>query len=286
MNRRVRVLLAWFSRQDAIVAQFGFRVPNPGEDEATAAATYEAQCAARLSRVPFAGEPAVLGPLPEAIAAVGAARLGELVAQMTAADAARLRLGLVDLTRVLSLQKAVTLDEVESRVARAAPDAWTELAAICLPAGGADLDALQGTFDKDGKGVTIVSPNPNLRVTPVQNMILPGSGARVVGFQIVFGSPHMHVVEYRGRCILKDGYHRAYGLLARGVSRVPCIVERAGDFTDVHSGSTTLISPGDLLGEHPPRLTDYFDPAVSLQVEQRVFRKAIRIHAEEFAVNL
>ena len=41
---------------------------------------------------------------------------------------------------------------------------------------------------------------------------MPGSGQRMIGFQLVFGSSHVHVVNYRDRSILKDGYHGCLGL--------------------------------------------------------------------------
>jgi hypothetical protein len=102
----------------------------------------------------------------------------------------------------------------------------------------------------------------------------------------MFGTGHVHVVEYKGRHFLKDGYHRCYGLLARGITRVPAIYERARSFADVHSGGTTFVSQEYLLGTHPPMLTDFHCPAVSATVSQQAFRKVVRIRAEEFVVNV
>ena len=96
----------------------------------------------------------------------------------------RLRAGVVDLTKLVSFQKAVALDQIEQRVARASATDWTALAAICLPE-PTEEPILQGTYDRDGKGLTITSVNPNLRVGPVQNFVMPGSGQRMIGFELI-----------------------------------------------------------------------------------------------------
>jgi hypothetical protein len=287
MRRQVRVLMAWFERMDAISALLGFRMPAEGEDVSLAAATYQAHRAALLARPPFEPEPMAIEPLPAAIADRGEAVLRRLRPSVEAAGtSSRLAAGLVDLRYVLSFQKAVSLEEIGKRVAAVSADDWKSLADVCLPVDGVE-EELSGTYDRDGHGLTLTSLNPNLRVGPVRTVVMPdGSGARLIGFALMFGTPHVHVVEYRGRYFLKDGYHRGYGLLSRGITRVPAIVERARTFGDVHGGATTLVSQEYLLGTHPPRLMDFHDPAVSATVCQQALRKAIRIRAEDFVMNV
>jgi hypothetical protein len=285
MKRPVRVLLPWFDGGDAVTAQLGFRLAQPEEDVTAQKAAYDAQVAARFARQPFAGGLCEVEDLPAAIAGRGQACLASIAKTVTESDMSRLRAGVVDLTKLVSFQKAVALDQIEQRVARASAADWTALAAICLPE-PTEEPILQGTYDRDGKGLTITSVNPNLRVGPLQNFVMPGSGLRMIGFQLVFGSSHLHVVNYRDRSILKDGYHRCFGLLALGIHRVPCIVEEARSFADVHSRNPTLVSPDDVMGSHPPMVTDFHDPSVSMTVEQQSYRKTVRIHAEEFAINI
>jgi hypothetical protein len=238
--------------------------------------------------------PMAVVPLPDAIADCGEALLKTLrpAGQPPTSGHAQsagpsLSAGIVDLTRLISFQRAVNLEQIADRVTAASPDDWPALADICLPSGVAMEEDLHGTFDKDGRGVTITSLNPNLRVGHVRTVTAPeGGGARVIGFTLMFGTRHVHVVEYKGRHFLKDGYHRCYGLLARGITRVPAIYERARSFADVHSGSTTFVSQEYLLGTHPPMLTDFHRPDVSVTISQQAFRKVIRIRAEDFVVNL
>lgn len=288
MHRPVQVLLAWLERIDAISALLGFRLPADGEDVSIHAATYDAQRAVMLARPAFEPAPLEIVPLPASIAQRGEDLLRTLrpVAEPREFTGSRLSAGVVDLTRLLSFQKAVSLEHIAQRVGTVAPDDWETLADICLPVMAA-AEELNGTFDKDGRGVTIASLNPNLRVGPVRTVTLPDAAAsRLIGFTLMFGTPHVHIVEYKGRWFLKDGYHRCYGLLARGVTRAPVVVERARSFADVHGGGTTLVSQEYLLGSHPPRLTDFHDPAVSATVTQQALRKVIRIRAEEFVVNV
>lgn len=288
MRRQVQVLLAWLERADAVSALLGFRMPAPGEDVSLHVATHESQRQALLARPAFDGPPPEVEPLPPEIVDRGEAVLRTLRATNLPPGITdgRFSAGIVDLTRLLSFQKAVALEHISQRVDAATPDDWPALADICLPPASAEED-LSGTFDKDGRGVTITSLNPNLRVSAVRTVTAADeAGSRVIGFTLLFGTPHVHVAEYKGRYFLKDGYHRCYGLLARGITRAPVILERARSFLDVHGGGSTLVPQEYLLGTHPPRLTDFHDPAVSATVSQQALRKAIRIRAEEFVVNV
>lgn len=287
MERNVKILLAWFEARDAVSALLGFRLPDERDDICSLIARYEAQRAAVEARPPFEAGANTVDPLPERIAERGA----ELVALFggNSAKPGRygLQAGIVDLTSLISVQKAVALDEIQGRVAAASADNWETLADLCLAGPQIDSGDVKGAFDKDGKGVTLSSANPNMRVGAVQTVNSSDqAGYQVMGFAISFGTRHLHVVEHRGRLFLKDGYHRAYGLLSHGITRVPCLFERAETFQAVHSGGTTLIAPEHLLGDHPPRVADLLDPDVSATATQQYYRKVIRIRAEEFVINV
>ncbi len=285
MTRQVRVLLAWMERSEAISALLGFRVPAEGEDLSAQALAHEAARGARAAREPVVAAGAGADPLPPVIAERGNQLLAELAATRHSNGVAGLRTAIVDLRNVLSIQRVVALDGLAHRVARAAPDDWNALADICLPVKSGDDDVLQGTFDKDGRGITITSPNPNLRVSAISNAVLAG-GVKMLGFQVLFGTRHVHVAEYENRYFLTDGYHRAYGLLERGIMRVPCVLHHARSFGDVHAGDASMIPAEDCLGPRPAALLDFFDPSVSATIEQPVLRKTVRIRADEFAVNV
>jgi hypothetical protein len=288
LNRPLRVLLAWFERKDAVSALLNFRLPEAGDDLRPLEAQYDAARAALAARPPFDEPPPLLEPLPETIAEHGR-RIADRMRTATRDEKPprELDTGVIDLSRVISFQKAVALDALEGRVGAISQDDWTALANLCLPESTAGDDSLRGTFDKDGKGITLTSFNPNLRVTPVQQIpSLSNEAGPAVGFQVIFGLPYLHVVEYRNRVFLKDGYHRAHGLLSRGITRVPCLWERARSFQDVYGGGSTFISQEYILGTHPPLVRDFNDTGVAATVQQQSFRRVIRIRAEEFVVHI
>lgn len=49
-------------------------------------------------------------------------------------------------------------------------------------------------------------------------------GAPVFGYVLGALPSFMQIAVIDGRCILRDGYHRAVGLLSRGISVVPAFV--------------------------------------------------------------
>jgi hypothetical protein len=286
VKRNIQVLLGWFEARDAIAALRGFRVPEAGADVSVEAAEFQRRHRAVQERLPYADRSMTIELLPAHLVSQGEAVIEAMLPQATAEARSRFATVSVDLTRVISFQKAVTLEDDEARFGAIQAHNLDSLFELCLPSQRVEED-LTGTFDRDGKGVTITSMNPNLRLGPVQSVELPNSnGVKLLGFPLVFGSPYVHVVEYKGRYFLKDGYHRCYGLLRRGISRVPVVLQKGRSFSDVHGGGSSFIAPEHLLGEHPPMLTDFLDPAVSATVEQQAFRKTVRIRAEEFVINL
>ena len=75
--------------------------------------------------------------------------------------------------------------------------------------------------------------------------------------------------------MLRDGYHRAVGLLARGISVVPALVKEF-DSIDRHFRKNMLPSEA-YLGRHAPLLPDYLDDAVSAAVDLPAMRRFIMI---------
>ena len=103
----------------------------------------------------------VLEPLPEALRARGDALLqrADITGPFGDWD---IGVGIADLDDVLSFQKIVLTDAVE-RVMKIHADDQDALFSLCLP--NADqTKEISGTLDNDGKGVSIASANPNLRI--------------------------------------------------------------------------------------------------------------------------
>jgi hypothetical protein len=54
-------------------------------------------------------------------------------------------------------------------------------------------------------------------------------------FFVSMGASYIQVARYQGRSFLRDGYHRAVGLLRAGVSQVPAVVIDAPTFQFITS---------------------------------------------------
>jgi len=146
----------------------------------------------------------------------------------------------VDLTRVLSIQKLITTDGLDIRV-RAANNDETALAELCLPSVQAAPPC--GAFtDPDRLGFTISSRNPNLRIvgTHMQEGLVtraPGvqpQKVQAITFFVTMGTSYLQLARYQGRYLLRDGYHRAAGLLRAGINEVPAVVTDAPSFQTSH----------------------------------------------------
>ena len=47
-----------------------------------------------------------------------------------------------------------------------------------------------------------------------------------MGLVVGFSSNYLNVVAAEGRLVLNNGYHRVYALRERGVTHVPCVMQR------------------------------------------------------------
>jgi len=190
------------------------------------------------------------------------------------------RVRLVDLPQLVAFQPAVFVDSALERVQGIQPNDLTALAEVCLPI-PTGKETLTPTLDKARNVWTILSPNPNLRVVGQFAGPLQGgpAGALLFGFFVALSPSFVQVARFQGRYVLRDGYHRALGLLASGISEIPAFVR---DF----DGIEQMVPPGMLpqsawLGPNPPILPDYFDSAVAATVALPAVQKVAMVQAVE-----
>jgi hypothetical protein len=202
-------------------------------------------------------------------------------------------LGMADLREVLSFQKLVVQEQAMERANSVNIEDPVSLFSFCLPE-TTSATMLTGSIDQDQKGLTFSSLNPNLRVgnflvTDVELSAAPGAPSRkekFAGFAINFGARFVQIAEYNERWFVRDGYHRTYGLLCRGVYKIPCIFIRARTFQELGAAAPGFLPYEILFGERPPMLTDFLDDAVCVSANQKATRKVIRVTAEEFVVEV
>jgi hypothetical protein len=93
----------------------------------------------------------------------------------------------------------------------------------------------------------------------------------------------MQVGRYRGHHYMRDGYHRAFGLLSRRITVVPAIVKDISAFEELVPDPRTMLPQDGYLGERPPVLADYLDDTVRAAVHLPAARKMVIVQALELA---
>jgi len=184
---------------------------------------------------------------------------------------------LVDLRRVVALQPLIFLAAADARTAATDPDDLEAIARVSLPL-PAPVE-VPVRFDQDRRAWILSSPNPNLRVTQsFGGEVEPG----VIGFGFAVEIPPsmMQVVAFRDRLLLRDGYHRAYGFLQRGIATVPIFFRRVATFEEIAFASEALDRRA-FLGDRPPLLADYLADDVSVALTVARQAKTVTIQAVE-----
>lgn len=282
-QRSARIPLGWLPPKDAISQLLG-RSPVP-QDDLTCVNQMIAGTRLAVSRRPatVVSDPVVAGDRS----------LLDQVAARAEVHAAfpdvPWRIEWVDLTRVLSVQKMITTDGLDLRVADAVDDP-AALVELCLPA-AQPVPPLGAFGDPDGHGFALSSLNPNLRVVGGnfgEALVSPSpqvSPQRVQAFTffVSMGASYVQVARYQGRSFLRDGYHRAAGLLRAGVCQVPAIVVDAPSFQYIAS-APGLFDHEVSFSDRAPMLADFWDDSVSADALQPAVRKVVHIRAEEFVV--
>jgi hypothetical protein len=305
MKRSVRKLIAWMDERRAVAELLGERRGGKAKG-GPETALWEAAHDAMNRRAVFNGSAVPVHDLPTELAAQ-AAEFQQRPDVLAWSDRSDWRLGVVDLSEIIAFQPIVA-DEVDARrIANASQDDWPSLFTTCLPGPLLvdQLDVYAERFDPITSAFTMSSLNPNFRVirpglsdncfevrrvgpgTYERNQYAATDKAahsRNVGFVVGVKSSFVKVVEYSNRLYLVDGYHRCYGLLRRGVTRVPCVVVRVNAFDETGMNQPGGLGAEILGGERPPFVSDFLDDRLAATVEEAVFIKVVRIVAHEFTI--
>jgi len=284
-QRPLRVLTAWLSEQEAMVHLLG-RTPMPQED-LTAISQKILACKASLEARPvFVPKYPVIdvGDDPMLQAMKERPEIRAAFAGLTWYPA------MVNLRDVIAFQKIISVEGLEARVASAHRNK-EQLLELCLPT-NQPLPLSAALVDPDGRGFTVSSHNPNLRITGGQGEaeVSPGPGLPTIRMQalmffVTLGASFVQVAHYKGRYFIRDGYHRGAGLLHEGIDVAPCILIDAKNFDEVVMGQPQAFLPYEILfGERPPRLADFWDDDVAHTILRPAVRKIVRVRGDEFVV--
>ena len=201
------------------------------------------------------------------------------------------RIEWVDLTKLFSIQKIIKTEGLDLRVTSAATDT-DALVELCLP-NEQETPPQPVFWDPDARGITTSSPNPNLRIAgpgQVQAVAVatpagvPARRLMAVTFVIDPGVSYLQVAHYQGRYFLRDGYHRAAGLLRAGITIAPAILVEAPSYEYVVASVPGLFGYEIAFSNQPPFLADFWDDSVAADAFQPITRKVVRVQADEFVV--
>ena len=116
---------------------------------------------------------------------------------------------------------------------------------------------------------------------PFSTVIPDAPGATGLGFIVRVMPSFMQVVEFQGRYFLRDGYHRAFGLLGRGITQVPVFTRTMTAIEEV--APQGMLPQAAYLGERPPLLPDYYANPVAQAARLPAFQRMIVIQGIELS---
>jgi hypothetical protein len=267
-----RALIGWM-KPDQAQGLLQRTIPDPAQAAAAVQRAHQAVAA----RPPWVEQDALVTTVVPAELAGHASALDASPAAKPLRDEGW-KIALVDLTKVCAFQPAIVSDQAVARVQTAGKDDIVSVAAITLPLTQGDQLPLQ--YDPVHQVWTVTSDNPNLRIAG--NIAVPmtpvGTG---LGFAVVAAPSFMQVGRYRGRHFLRDGYHRAFGLLSRRITIVPAFVRDITVFEELLPDPRVQLPQDSYLGQQPPVLTDYLDDSVSAAVDSPAVRKTVLVQGLE-----
>jgi hypothetical protein len=277
--RPTRFMVGWLTEAEAVTQLLG-RAPTPLDDLREAnAAVARGRTAIQLRSAFIPSDPVIEGNrgLLDSVAA-----RPEVHADF---PDVLWRVEMVDLTRVQAIQTMVFVDELLPETG--AYDAQA-LVSTCLPV---SQPAPPMAMSSDNDGFTMSSVSPNLRIISGQvhptlaaaAPHLPPRQVQAVTFLVDTPTSSVQVAHYQGRFFLRDGYHRAAGLIRAGVTQVPAVVIDAPSYQFV-APRPGMFDYQVAFSERPPLVTDFWDGSAAADGWQPRTHTAIRVNATQFPV--
>ena len=110
-----------------------------------------------------------------------------------------------------------------------------------------------------------------------------GPIAAMVGLAVGFGSNFMTAIRSDNRLLLNNGYHRAYGLRALGITHAPCIVETVTRLSELRLTASESVTSNPAFffrASRPPLLMDFFNPALTKRLLVRPMETMIEVEVK------
>jgi hypothetical protein len=271
--RPARALLGWMDPGEAALMQAGRREEDADRPEYVRRAEQARLVAG--SRRTVVETKGVVAEAPAALRDYRAAFEARPQTAHLLADG--WRIALVDLQRVCAVQPTVFTDMDVPDIDPADLEALADV--TIQPPAESKVDV---QYDKERRAWVLLAPSPNFRIVyEFQTEVEPG--VLGLGFGIRLLGSFLQVVRCGDRYLLRDGYHRAVALLARGINVVPGLVRDAGG-PEEYRPRPGMLQPEAFLGNRPPLLPDYLDDDVSAAVQLPATRRVIMIQGIDIPV--
>ncbi len=270
-RRKARTLIGWLSEQEGALWIAGRQMAQEADPE------HIARCRAARAAVELRPEGHsqnnIFQPLPDTLTEhIASLRAAPRTAQILA-DAGEPRM--VDLRLVCAAQPTIYVDDAANRVRDLVATDAPGIAAVTLPLH--TPKKMPVGFEPQKNAWVFSSPNPNLRVAGNFSVeVAPGVNG--FGFVVEVALSYLQVAGFNGRYFLRDGYHRAFGLLAAGIHFAPALVKDYAAFEEIQM-PIGLLPPPTYLGSRPPLLVDYLDNTVAADTHLPVMTKMVVIQA-------
>lgn len=200
------------------------------------------------------------------------------------------RFAMVELAKLIVPQPHVNLDHTERLAGRLAGAQDDEaLFRFCQPLDRSEADVEMRRVGENR--FLFWSPSSDFRFH--EAAILPaaqlksydaiGPVATVLGLAVGFGSNFLNVIESDGRVVLHNGHHRAYTMLAHGLTHAPCIVQRVTRRDELNLVASRAVKNDPAFyfkSARPPLLKDFLDPRLGKVVKIPAMARVVEVSFE------
>lgn len=194
---------------------------------------------------------------------------------------------LVELAPLLAYQHHVATDHSSRLCAKInTPPTLDQMVDICL------LSTLQPIVPKrrfEQSGMWLESNDLNFRMRGADLYFFgqpqPGHSAPlryVAGLMLGPGLPLVQVARFNGRCYLRNGFHRAYGLGRAKASHIPCVLIDAQSWDQVGAVGAPATFDQVLLESQAPPTCGHFISGRATDVKLRTTTRIIHLSWSEY----
>jgi hypothetical protein len=175
---------------------------------------------------------------------------------------------MVEIDPLIAAQITVDLEKSNSQCAGLShPPTYDQMMRLCLP-----FELASGAVQLSQQPQSIIIKSESL------NLVIGAQGpmpfaAHVVGVNVGWVLPFVHVARLNGRCLLHNGYNRTVGARLAGATEVPCLFRDVPDAAAAGFDQSHTVEEALLMSDNPPTI-GHFARGSAFEVQ---LRRTIRL---------